>query len=157
MELGSRTVSQRCSVRRTQTTVLALKMEGGTVCQGEWTASRSWERQEVDSPLETPGGTQPCWHINYLNKLRLQWYCPPPYQNLNRDWLSPFLCWSRLWVNYWGLPLGLVSLVTTLLGLEMSVVQPWWRITSPCLKDGGKNTVQLIVAVLSPIKSPKTV
>lgn len=28
-------------------------------------ASRSWRSKKADSPLETPGETQPCWHLDF--------------------------------------------------------------------------------------------
>lgn len=34
----------------------ALKMEDGTINQGMQAASRNWKRQEIISPLNSPGG-----------------------------------------------------------------------------------------------------
>lgn len=46
--------NQRAGEMRACLTLLALKMEGGAVNQEKLGASRSWEGQGTDSPLERP-------------------------------------------------------------------------------------------------------
>lgn len=51
------------SMRKTQLTVVALKMEGA-MSQGMRVASRSWTRQRTYSPPELPEGMQPWQHLD---------------------------------------------------------------------------------------------
>lgn len=43
--------------------IRAAGFEGGGSGQRVQAASRSWERQGMDSPPESPEGAQPCGHI----------------------------------------------------------------------------------------------
>ena len=47
------------------TTLLALKMEEGALSPGMSAVSRSWKRQGMESPLEPPEGSQPCWPLDF--------------------------------------------------------------------------------------------
>lgn len=51
---------QRCE----DTVLLAVRMQDGTTSQGMWASCRSRKRPGIDSPLESPEGTQPCQHLD---------------------------------------------------------------------------------------------
>ena len=70
--------------------LLVLKIEGGAMRQGTQETSRSWKRQETDSPpsvLEPLEGTQPC-------PLNLAQWDPSQASNL-RNWKISNICYSK--------------------------------------------------------------
>lgn len=56
-------------------------MEEGALSPGMSAVSRSWKRQGIESPLEPPEGSQPCWHLDFspakthLGRWRPDLYC----------------------------------------------------------------------------------
>lgn len=39
--------------------------EGEITSEGKQAASRSWKGKEIDFPLQSLGGTQPCQHLDF--------------------------------------------------------------------------------------------
>lgn len=58
-------------------TVQALKMEEEAMSQGTQVASRSWERQKMESLIEPPEETQSCQRFDF-NPVRLISELRPP-------------------------------------------------------------------------------
>ena len=46
-------------------------------CWGKRAMSRSWKRQEMDSPLGPPEGTQPCPHLGFIPVRPPSGFWPP--------------------------------------------------------------------------------